>query len=57
MNLSCLVWSIGCRVAATLVAITRFLLPADKTIVVLNEINTIGVRGLGLVLTPQVRSR
>ena len=57
MNLSCLVWNIGCRVTAALVAIIRFLLPADKTVVVVNEINCVGVRGLGLVLTPQVRSR
>jgi hypothetical protein len=57
MNLSWLVWSVGCRIAAALVAIVRFLLPADKTIVVVNEINTVGVRGLGLALTPQVRSR
>ena len=57
MNLSWLLWSVGCRVAAALVAAVRFVLPADRTIVVVNEINCVGVRGLGLVLTPQVQSR
>jgi len=57
MNLSCLVWNVGCRVAAALVAVIRFVLPADKTIVVVNEINCVSVRGLGLVLTPRAQSR
>ncbi len=57
MNFSLLVWNVGCRVAAALVAIIRFFLPADKMVVVVNEINCVGVRGLGLVLTPQVRSQ
>jgi hypothetical protein len=57
MNLSWLAWGVGCRIAAALVAIIRFVLPAAKTVVVVNEINTVGVRGLGLVLTPDVQSR
>ena len=57
MNLSWLIWKVGCRVAAVLVAMTRFVLPADKTVVVVNEINCVGVRGLGLVLAPDVQSR
>ena len=57
MNLSWLIWKVGCRVAAVLVAMIRFVLPADKTVAVVNEINCVGVRGLGLALTPGVRSQ
>ena len=57
MNLSWLVWNVGCRVVGALVALARVVLPRKTMASVVDEINCVGVRWLGLVLTPHVQSR